>query len=70
MIIAFCVTNARIKLLPHYSSDPCVNPYGLRQPLQTFITTNKADWLVVNNVYDTAKSLYRVIIDHYTKMNY
>ena len=70
MIITFCVTNAKIKLLPHYSSDTCVNPYGLRQPLQTLITTNKADGLVVNNVYDTAKSLYRVIIDHYTKMNY
>ena len=70
MIIAFCVPNAKIKLLPHYSSDTCVNPYRLRQPLQTFVTTNKADGLVVNNVYDTAKSLYRVIIDHYTKMNY
>ena len=56
--------------MPHYSSDTRVNPYGLKQPLQTLITTNKADGLVVNNVYDTAKSLYRVIIDHYTKMNY
>jgi len=70
MITTFCMTNARIKLLPHYSSDTCVNPYGLRQPLQTLITTNKADGLVVNNVYDTAKSLYRVIIDQYTKINY
>ena len=63
------MTNARIKLLPHYSSDPCVNPYGLRQPLQTLITTNKVDGHVVNNVYDTAKSLYKVITDHFTKMN-
>ena len=69
MIIAFCVTNTKIKLLSHYSSDTCVNLYGLKQPLQALITTNKADGLVVNNVYDTAKSLYRVIIDHYTKMN-
>ena len=69
MIIAFCVPNAKIKLLPHYSSDTCVNPHGLKQPLQTLITADKVDWHVVNNVYDTAKSLYRVIIDHYTKMN-
>ena len=69
MIIAFCVPNAKIKLLSHYSSDTCVNPYGLKQPLQTLITTNKVDGHVVNNVYDTAKSLYKVITDHYTKMN-